>query len=45
MREGAIQGPNARAVTDTPLKGEKVCRQAQLTSIDPRGSERVMECV
>jgi hypothetical protein len=37
VREGAIQGPNATAVTDTPLKGEKVCRQVQLTSIEPRG--------
>jgi hypothetical protein len=38
-----MQGPNATAVTDTPLKGEKVCRQVQLTSIDPRGLGSVYE--
>lgn len=34
LERGAMGGPKARAVTDTPSKGEKECRQTQLTDPD-----------
>ena len=32
VERGPKGGPKARAVTDTPSKGEKECKQTQLTS-------------